>query len=151
MKRFLAAAGFLAGIFLATTAWADDYIRGKSAHNFQDTAKRLEQAIEVRNIRLIAKVNHAGAARESGLSLRPTTVYIFGNPQLGTPLMKENQESAIDLPMKILIWQNALGEVWLSYRDPASMASQWGIDPGHASISRMTRGLKAILADALLD
>ncbi len=69
-------------------------------------------------MKFIKRINHAQGAQKIGKELRPTELVIFGNPKVGTPLMQCRQSVAIDLPQKALIWQDAQGQVWLSYNDP---------------------------------
>jgi uncharacterized protein (DUF302 family) len=87
----------------------------RSSFNITETAQRLEAQIQSRNLTLVAKVDHAAAAKNVSLDLLPTQVYIFGNPRGGTPLMQCNQTAGIDLPLKALIWQDQGGDVWFGY------------------------------------
>lgn len=82
-----------------------------SPHNFADTVQRVEKAAEARGLVVFAKIDHAAAAQNAGLALRPTQVLVFGNPKSGTPLMQQQPSVAIDLPLKALIWQGDDGKV----------------------------------------
>ncbi|WP_026607595.1 DUF302 domain-containing protein [Methylocapsa acidiphila] len=95
-----------------------------SAYSADDTIRRLEAAIEARGLAIFAKIDHAAGAAEVGLALRPTFLVIFGNARAGTPLMQDNQEIGIDLPLKALIWQDAAGKAWVGYNDPAWLAAR---------------------------
>jgi uncharacterized protein (DUF302 family) len=75
----------------------------------------------------MARIDHAAAAEEVGLVLRPTEVLIFGNPRGGTPLMQAVQTMGIDLPLKALVWEDEAGQTWLSYNDPAWLARRHGV------------------------
>lgn len=99
-----------------------------SNHNADDTANKLESILTDKGMKIIARVNHAAAASSIGESLLPTELFIFGNPQAGTPLMQSCQTMALDLPQKILIWQDADDQVWISYNDPEYLAQRHGID-----------------------
>lgn len=90
----------------------------RSAHSVADTASRLQALLEERNLTLMAQVDHAANAASVGQELRPTQLFIFGNPNAGTPLMQCSQSVGIDLPQKALIWQDAEGQVWFSYNRP---------------------------------
>jgi uncharacterized protein (DUF302 family) len=93
----------------------------------------------------MARIDHAAGAKTVGLSLRPTEVLIFGNPKSGTPLMQANQTMGIDLPLKVLVWQDADGRVWLSYNEPAWLALRHGLDEAvAAAVKAMTAALAAI-------
>ncbi|MGI9316953.1 MAG: DUF302 domain-containing protein [bacterium] len=99
----------------------------KSAHNVATTADRLESALTEKGMKVFARINHAAGAESIGESLSPTELVIFGNPKIGTGLIKCAQSSAIDLPMKALIWQDDAGEVWLGYNDAGYLSSRHGM------------------------
>ena len=107
-------------IFLLTTStYADNgLISVKSSHDVKTTADRLESMLKQKGMNVFIRINHAQGAQKIGKELRPTELIIFGNPKVGTPLMQCAQSVAIDLPQKALIWQDAQGQVWLSYNDP---------------------------------
>jgi uncharacterized protein (DUF302 family) len=96
----------------------DGPINFRSIHSPSDTVDLLKTAIPSKGMTVMAEIDHAAAAKGSGLVLRPTTVLLFGNPKSGTPLMQETQTIGIDLPLKILVWQSEDGVTWLSYNDP---------------------------------
>jgi uncharacterized protein (DUF302 family) len=105
---------------------APGVIATRSPHSPEATVARLEAQLKQRNLGVAAKVDHAGAARTVGQTLRPTTLLIFGNPQAGTPLMQCAQTVGIDLPMKALVWVDAQGQTWLGYNDPAWIVHRHG-------------------------
>ena len=76
---------------------------------------------------VFARIDHAAGAASAGLPLRPTEVLIFGNAKGGTPLMQSVQTIGIDLPLKALVWQDASGQTWFSYNDPAFLAQRHGL------------------------
>lgn len=82
-----------------------------SPHSFSETLARLEKAADSRGLKLFARLDHAAAAKEAGLTLRPTTVLVIGNPKGGTGLMQAQPTLAIDLPLKVLVWQADDGKV----------------------------------------
>ena len=73
---------------------------------------------------VFARIDHAAGAAKADLELRPTQVLVFGNPKVGTPLMKCSQSIAIDLPQKMLAWEDESGQVWLGYNDPQYLRSR---------------------------
>jgi uncharacterized protein (DUF302 family) len=95
-----------------------------SAHDFSTTLDRLSAAITARNITIFARIDHAAGAVSVGLTLRPTTVLIFGNPKAGTALMQLAQTTGIDLPLKMLVWEDGAGKVQISYVEPAVIAAR---------------------------
>ena len=97
--------------------------------DFATTLRRLTDALAAHQATIFAVIDHAEGARAAGLALRPTTVVIFGDPRAGTPLMQAVQVAGIDLPLKVLIWEDEAGAVWLSYNEPAWIARRHGLDP----------------------
>lgn len=89
-----------------------------SNHSVDETVARLESILQAKQVKLFALVDHSGEAAKAGLTMRPTKLLIFGNPKAGTPLMLTAPSIAIDLPLKILVWQDASGKVWVSYNSP---------------------------------
>lgn len=103
----------------ATSAQAaETLIHMKSTSDVPTTVERLAVAAEAKGFTVVARVDHAAAAAGAGMELRPTTVVIFGNPRGGTPLMQCDQRAGLDLPLKVLVWENAEGETHLSYDHP---------------------------------
>ncbi len=90
----------------------------ESPYSVEATELRLDAVLTEKGISTFAVVDHAQNAESAGLSLRPTRVVIFGNPKLGTPLMQCAQSIAIDLPQKMLIWEDEAGQVHIAYNDP---------------------------------
>ena len=116
----------------------------KSSHGPQETMNRLEAAVKAKGMTVFARIDHAAGASAVGLSLRPTEVLIFGNARGGTPLMQLVQTIGIDLPLKALVWQDASGDTWLSYNDPAWLAQRHGLSGAEAPVGNLTAALDAI-------
>ncbi|MEM6450429.1 MAG: DUF302 domain-containing protein [Cyanobacteria bacterium P01_D01_bin.105] len=89
-----------------------------SSHSVEETERRFVSLLEERGLNVFATVDHMQNAAGVGLDLPPTKVVIFGNPKLGTPLMQCAQSLAIDLPQKLLIWEDETGQVQVAYNDP---------------------------------
>lgn len=106
---------------------ADGLISVKSRHSVRQTIDRFEQAAKARDLNVFARIDHAAGAQKIGRSLRPTELLIFGSPQAGTPLMECTQSIGIDLPLKAMAWQDASGQVWLSYNDLQYLERRHGI------------------------
>jgi uncharacterized protein (DUF302 family) len=87
----------------------------------------LTRALQAHAIKLFAIVDHDGEADNVGITMRPTKLLIFGNPRAGSPVMVAAPSSAIDLPLKILVWQDAAGQVWVSYNSPHHLQERHGI------------------------
>lgn len=111
----------------ASTAFgADGLTSFQSPHAAKETMNRFEANARQRGLEVFARIDHAAGAAKIGKSLRPTEVMVFGNPQGGTPLLECTQTAGIDLPLKALVWQDAQGQVWLGYNDPAFLARRHG-------------------------
>lgn len=106
---------------------AEGLVMKTSNHSVQETMNRFEKIVKEKGFTIVARVNHAEAAKKSGSTLRPTELLIFGNPVLGTKLMQSKQTAGIDLPLKVLIWENEDGAVTLSYNDPKWLQKRHGI------------------------
>jgi uncharacterized protein (DUF302 family) len=106
---------------------ADGLTTLKSSRGPKETVDRLVAELQAKGLTIFARIDHAAGAKEAGLALRPTELVIFGNAKGGTPLMQANQAIGIDLPLKALIWQDASGDTWLSYNDPAWLARRHGV------------------------
>jgi len=117
----------------------------KSSHGPKETVERLVAEVEAKGLTVFARIDHAAGARDAGLALRPTELVIFGNAKGGTPLMQANQAIGIDLPLKALVWQEASGDTWLSYNDPAWLAQRHGVGSEvEAPVRAMTAMLGAV-------
>ena len=109
------------------------------------TARRVPQ-VERRRGR--GAIDHAAAAKKKGLELRPTVVLVFGNPAVGTQLMLSRPSVALDLPLRVVVWQEADGTVWVGYRDVADLARQHGITDRANVIASMRTALEAAVKQA---
>lgn len=90
----------------------------------KEAIDRLESALQAKGVGIFARVDHAAGAASVDMLLRPTELLIFGNPKAGTPLMQVNQTIGLDLPLKILAWEDAAGQVWITYNDPRWLAQR---------------------------
>jgi uncharacterized protein (DUF302 family) len=99
---------------------ADNGIVNKpSNHSVEETIAKLKDILEAKGVKLFALVDHSGEAEKAGMAMRPTKLLIFGNPKAGTPLMQASPSSALDLPLKLLVWEDADRKVWISFNSPA--------------------------------
>ena len=93
-------------------------IERRSNHSVDETVDRLKSVLQSRSITLFGLIDHSGEAEKVGMKMPPTKLLIFGNPKAGTPLMLAAPCSAIDLPLKILIWEDVQRKVWVTYNSP---------------------------------
>ncbi len=98
-----------------------------SNHSVDETVEKLKGILASKKITLFALIDHSGEAEKAGIAMRPTKLLIFGNPKAGTPLMLAAPSSAIDLPLKILVWEDAGGKVLVSYNSPVYLAERHGL------------------------
>src|ERR1700752_156786 len=98
-----------------------------SNHSVEETLEKLKRILQARGVTLFATVDHSGEAEKVGLKMRPTKLAIFGNPKAGTPVMLAAPSSAIDLPLKILIWEDEQGKVWVTYNSPSYLQQRYNI------------------------
>jgi uncharacterized protein (DUF302 family) len=97
---------------------------------------------------VFARIDHAAAAKEAGMTLAPTEVLIFGNPKGGTPLMQAAQTLGIDLPLKALVWQDGAGKTWIGYNDPRWLARRHGVTGHDQQLDGMANALAAVAKEA---
>jgi uncharacterized protein (DUF302 family) len=141
--RFIPA--LIVGLVLAAAGPAvaqqdDPWVVKTSPKSVADTVSALTAAVEGAGATVAAIVDHAAGAKKAGMNLAPTTLVVFGNPKLGTPLMQENRQIGIDLPMRVLVWQEG-SRTRVGYIKPAMVASWYGIAADNPSVETMTGAL----------
>lgn len=114
-----------------------------AAQGVEETVERLRELLAARDLKLFAVVDHSGEASEVGLAMPPTKLVIFGSPMSGTPLMLAAPSSAIDLPLKILVWEDASGKRWVSYNSPEYLQERHGFP---AELTQNIAGAAALAA-----
>ncbi len=98
-----------------------------SPFSVEETLERLQTAIRNRNLRLFAQIDHSGEAKQAGLTMQEAHVLIFGNPKAGTPLMIASPLLALDLPLKVLVWQSEDNLVWVSSTSVAYLQARYAL------------------------
>jgi uncharacterized protein (DUF302 family) len=131
---------------LTLLAHADDdnLVIKPSRHSVTETLDGLTAALTRAGIRVMARIDHAAGAKKVGKSLPPTELLIFGNPKLGTPLMMSKRTMGLDLPMKVLAWQDDKGKVWLAYTKPEVLKQRNGITDRDPLFAKMTKALNKL-------
>ena len=114
----------------------------------KETMDRLETEIRAQGMAVFARIDHAAGAAEVGLELAPTELIIFGNARGGTPLMQAVQTVGIDLPLKVLVWQDATNKTWLSYNEPGWIAQRHNIANAERVVNSMGTALSAMARTA---
>lgn len=95
-------------------------------HSVEETVAKLQNTLQAKGVALFALVDHSGEAEKVGMKMKPTKLLIFGNPKAGTPLMLATPSAAIDLPLKILVWEDTDARVWISYNSPEYLLQRHG-------------------------
>lgn len=145
--------GLLAFVLLAVSLVAgraeaaDEWVVRQSRHDVVETTRRLEDAVVRSGSVVLAVIDHQDAARQVGEIIAPTTVVIFAKPKLSTPLMKENRQLAIDLPQRILIWDDG-GSTRIGYVSPFSLAERYGMNGDRREWEEMRVSLEALVQAA---
>ncbi len=109
------------------TATIKGIIDKPSNHSVEQTVEKLKNILQSKGVTLFALVDHSGEAEKVGMKMRPTKLLIFGSPKAGTPLMLAAPSIAIDLPLRILVWEDAQGKVWVSYNSPDYLKERHGL------------------------
>jgi uncharacterized protein (DUF302 family) len=118
-----------------------------SAFSVRETIDRLEKIVTSKGLSVFARIDHAAGAAQVGMPLRPTELLIFGNARGGTPLMQDKQTTGIDLPLKMLAWEDAGGAVWLTYNDLAWLAQRHGLGAAsRAAVAALTAAMATMAA-----
>lgn len=125
---------------------ASGMIRLRGSGSVDASFARLEAAVAQRGLTVFARIDFAADAASVGLVLRPTRLLLFGNPRAGTPLMAVAPTVALDLPLKILVWEAADGAVWIGYNRPEYLVERHGVPTGLLANVRAVEALAAIAA-----
>ncbi|MGI9355293.1 MAG: DUF302 domain-containing protein [Rhizobiaceae bacterium] len=126
---------------------AENWILKESPHSVEKTADNLVAVIEKAPPTLFARIDHAAGAKKAGLELEPTTLVIFGNPKIGTPIMRANRKAAMDLPTKILIWSEG-GKTTMGALAPEGLKARYGIEDARKSFEMMGGALGKLMEAA---
>ena len=117
-----------------------------SQHSVDETLVKLQAVLKAKDVAVFALIDHSGEAKKVGMEMHPTKLLIFGNPKGGTPLMLAAPTIAIDLPLKILIWEDDMGKVWVSYNSPEYLAQRHGLPQNLAQNIAFVETLAANIA-----
>ena len=146
MARIVAVVALMCSAVAAQAA--DGLIAVRSPYGTQETMDRLEATVKQRGLTVFARIDHAVGAAKVGKSLRPTELLIFGNPAGGTPLMACAQTAGIDLPLKVLVWEDEASQVWLGYNDTAFLARRHDV-PACAAAANLSKAVAGLAAAAV--
>lgn len=148
MRIFISAITlFMTGfLFMATAQAQEGWIIKDSNNSVSDTADKLVKIIEGAPTKLFARIDHAAGAKSVDMELADSTLIIFGAPQIGTPIMQQNIMAGLDLPIRVLIWDDN-GQTKIGYLDPEALKARYAIDGAEkafmgmaGAIAKMTDG-----------
>jgi uncharacterized protein (DUF302 family) len=125
---------------------ANGVVQTASPYAVDETLQRLESTLAQRGLQVFALVDHSGEAAKAGLNMPATKLLIFGSPKAGTPVMLAAPSAALDLPLKVLVAEDASGKVWISYNDPAYLQQRHGIPE---ELLKNIAGVAALVAKAV--
>ncbi|MGJ8547204.1 MAG: DUF302 domain-containing protein [Sulfitobacter sp.] len=145
--RLSLAAAF--GVFAMTQTAAAELIHKTSPHSVSDTMDRLEAAVTSAGATVFARVDHAAGAQKVEMELRPTQLLIFGNPTLGTPAMLDGQTAGLDLPLRVLAYEDGEGAVHVTYHSPESLGTDHGLPSDAEYLAKMTGALDKLTGKAV--
>jgi uncharacterized protein (DUF302 family) len=120
----------------------------RSTSGYAETANRLVEAITSRGLTVFATIDHAAAAKEAGLELAAEAVVVFGNPRAGTPLMQSDPRVGVELPLRVLIWEDSDDGALLGYNDPRELAARYDVGQHHATLETMSGLLAELVTEA---
>lgn len=146
MKTLFAIA---ASVLLSGPAFAAELVQKNSPHSVQITMDKLAAAVEGAGARIAARVDHAQAAASVGIDLAPNQVLIFGNPNIGSPIFVENPAAGLDLPIRVVVFENADGQTVVAYHDPTALAESFGLSAEMQSFQMMTGALNNLTNAAI--
>jgi uncharacterized protein (DUF302 family) len=149
MRKIIAAL-FLTLLLAGPAAAQGGLVSVKSSHDVTATAERLENALQAKGLTLFSRIDYAANAENIGQTLKPTLLVIFGDPSLATPLIQRSRSIGIDLPMKVLIWEDRDGQVWFTYNAPDYLARRHGITEMGDIIQKMQQVLSDLAMAATL-
>ena len=144
--RIFAAALLL--LLSATSALSEKLVALESEYDVKETLDRLAAELDKRGIKVAARIDHAAGAKAIGMELPPIEVLMFGNPRLGTPLMQSAPAIGIDLPMKVLAWQDNAGKVWIGYTAPETLKARHDISDRDEVFRLMAAALDGLAKSA---
>lgn len=143
MKKSILATLLALSISIQAEA-ADGLVNVQSAFTVKQTAERMENLLKEKGMTIFNRIKHSQGADKVGITLRDTQLIIFGNPKVGSLLMKCQQSIAIDLPQKALIWQDEEAKVWISYNSPGYLQKRHHMVGCEGVIGKIEKALAAI-------
>ena len=124
---------------------SDGIVTQESKFSVDETVARLKGLLEQQNVPIFATFDHGENARQAGMELRPTKVVVFGNPKVGTKLMQSSQAISLDLPLRLSVWEDEHGRVWVGYHAMKRLAAEYNVKD-NATIEVIEQMLEGLVA-----
>ena len=144
---------FFTSLFISMnfSAQSEDsqFFTAKSQYDFKQTVGRLKKNFKANNIAIFAEIDHAKAAKKSQENLLPATVLVVGNPKVGTRLMQENPKTAIELPLKVLVYEEN-GDVWVRYKFVSLLVSEYKLEKIEQITHKIDTAMGKIIAQSVM-
>ena len=144
---------FFISLFISVSfsAQSEDYqfFTAKSEYDFKQTVGRLKKNFKANNIAIFAEIDHTKAAKKSQENLLPATVLVVGNPKVGTRLMQENPKTAIELPLKVLVYEEN-GAVWVRYKFVSLLVSEYKLEKIEQVAHKIDTAMGKIIAQSVM-
>jgi uncharacterized protein (DUF302 family) len=137
------------GLLIPSAHAADGEVALVSPYSAKATLDRLESIAQSRGLKIFARIDHAAGAQSVDLPLRPTELLIFGHPKGGTPLMQCAQTYGIDLPLRVLAWEDAAGKTWLGYKLPSGLVVNHPQATCETELKRLSATLDILTKEAV--
>ncbi len=125
---------------------SDGIVSIPASHSVDATVEKLRQALDSKGVKIFALIDHSGEAEKAGIAIPNTKLLIFGNPKGGTPLMLASPTAALDLPLKILVWEDGAGKVWVTYNSIEFLRKRHNLPPNLLSNIAVIEALAALVA-----
>lgn len=142
----LAVALFCVAIAPFSASAAETLLRVKSDADVPQSVARLTDAVEAAGAKVFITIDHQAGATSVDVPLRPTTLVLLGNPKIGSPVLAQAQTMGLELPLRVLVYADEEGDVWLAYDNPAELAAQRGAPVDDPSIVKMQGALAKLTA-----
>jgi len=121
----------------------------ESSKNVKETSDKLESVLVENGMTVFTRINHAAGASKADMKLRPTELFIFGNPKVGTQLMNCDQRMGIELPLKILVWESESGKIYVSYFNPTAYVDYYSLKECFQILENIKDALKSYSSSAV--
>jgi uncharacterized protein (DUF302 family) len=139
---------FALGVSPLALAGDDGIVKVKSAYPLAQTIERLKSDIAGKGIKFFDEIDQSRLAADAGIKLRPSVLLVFGNPPLGTQFITANAVAGLDWPVRLLVFENESGEVWMAYTDFGWIARRHGIESRDAQFTMATKVISSITSSA---